>query len=278
MSPHLARVAKEVYGYKNVKYMVAGHSSWQAGINAYYTEPEFLKMALDEGISNILIDLRSPEKARREHIRGAVNFPMGDNPQAAMQKLSKALPGKQKGSARIIYYSDNMDEVVQAHRIMRANGWKNGYILNGGINAWKAKGYPLESNSLKTEVSYKWTPLPGAIFKEEFEKLAVNTPSDTIILDVRSPSEYMKSMVPGAMTIPIDTLDKRWNEVPKNKKIIVMCQAGNRALMGYRILKNNGLTNIQWVDGHINSFSKGILQKGAYGKQRLRSNLSASIK
>ena len=266
MSPHFARLAKEVYGYKNVKYMVAGHSTWQGGINAYYTEPEFLKMALDEGLSNILIDLRSPEKARKEHISGAVNYPLGDNPQVAMEKLHKALPGKQKGTARIIYYSDNIDEAVQAHEILRANGWKNGYVLNGGIDAWKAKGYPLASNSLKTEISFKWTPLPGAMFKDEFEKLAGKTPSDTIILDTRSPAEYMKSMVPGATTIPIDTLDKRWAEVPEDKRIVVMCKAGNRALMGYRILKNNGYTNVRWVDGHISQFSKGILQEGAYGK------------
>ncbi len=265
MSPHFARLAKEVYGYKNVKYMVAGHSTWQAGINPYYTEPEFLRMAQQEGISYILIDLRSPEKASQEHIGEAVNFPMGDNPIAAMNKLNAALPGKQKSEARIIYYSDNANEAILAHRIMRTNGWENGYILNGGIDAWKSKGYPLESNQLQTEISYKWTPLPGAMFKDEYEKLALNTPSDTIILDVRSPSEYMKSMVPGAMTIPIDTLDKRWPELPRDKRIVLQCQAGNRALMAYRILKENGFTNIRWVDAHINSFSKGILQEGAYG-------------
>ena len=31
MSPHFTRVVKEVYGYKNVKYMVAGHKTWQEG-------------------------------------------------------------------------------------------------------------------------------------------------------------------------------------------------------------------------------------------------------
>ena len=148
-----------------------------------------------------------------------------------MKKLDKDLTGDQKKNARIIYYSDNMDEAVQAHKIMRINGVESGYILNGGLDAWKAKGYPLESDKLKTEISYEWTPLPGAMAIDEYEKLIATKPANTIIVDVRSPGEYMKSMVPGALTIPIDTLEKRWTELPKDKKIVLQCEAGNRALL-----------------------------------------------
>jgi rhodanese-related sulfurtransferase len=264
MSPHFARLAKEVYGYKNVKYMVEGHMTWEAGINPYYTEPEFLKMAIDEGLSYVLIDLRTQEKARQAHIRGAVNYPLGRDPLTSMKKLDKALTSDQKKSARIIYYSDNIDEAIQAHKIMRINGTENGYILNGGFEAWKSRGYPLERNKLKTEISYSWTPLPGALSIPEYEKLVVNRPADTIIVDVRSPGEYMKSMVSGALTIPIDTLEKRWTELPKEKKIVLQCEAGNRALMAWRVLKDRGFKDIRWVDGHISKFSKGILQEGAY--------------
>jgi rhodanese-related sulfurtransferase len=261
MSPHFARLAKEVYGYKNVKYMVEGHMAWQAGINPYFTEPEFLKMAQEEGLSHILVDVRSPEKARQAHIRGAVNYPL-----SKVKDLNKALPGNQKKLARIIYYSDNQDEAVQAHRIMRANGWENGYILNGGLAAWQAKGYPLEQDKLQTEIAFKWTPLPGAMFIPEYEKVVAEKAADTIIVDVRSPGEYMKSMVPGAFTIPIDTLDKRWAELPKDKKIVIQCEAGNRALIAYRVLKNNGFKDVRWVDGHISQFSAGLMQEGAYKK------------
>jgi rhodanese-related sulfurtransferase len=259
MSPHFARLAKEVYGYKNVKYMVEGHMAWQAGINPYYTEPEFLKMAQEEGLSHILVDVRDPEKASQGHIKGAVNFPLNK-----VKELNKALPGNQKKLARIIFYSDNMDEAVQAHRTMRANGWENGYILNGGLAAWKAKGYPLESGKLQTEIAFKWMPLPGAMFIPEYEKVVAEKAADTVIVDVRSPGEYMKSMVPGALTIPIDTLDRRWSELPRDKKIVIQCEAGNRALMAYRVLKNNGFKDVRWVDGHISQFSAGLMQEGAY--------------
>jgi len=267
MSPHFARVAKEVYGYKNVKYMVAGHKTWQQGILPYYTEPEFLKMALDNNVAHILVDLRSAEKAKQEHIKGAVNFPLGDNPNEALQELKKALPAKNKKDARIIYYSDDPKEAELAMLTIRANYFENGYILNGGIQAWKAKGYPVESGPLSTKISFSKTPLPGAMSISELEKIIQSKAADTVIVDVRSPSEWLSTgVIPDSLLIPIDTTNRRWSEVPKDKKVIVLCAAGNRALQVWRLLKDKGYTNISWVDGKIAKYSKGILQEGIYGK------------
>lgn len=270
MSPHFARVAKEVYGYKNVKYMVAGHMTWQSAINAYFTEPEFLKMARDENIAHILVDLRSPEKSKKEHIPGAVNFPAGDDLVATAKKLSDALPQEHRKDARIIYYSDDQDIAERMHRTMRANYWENGYILNGGIKAWKAKGYAVESDSLADAewITYEGkTTLPGALSIPQFEKIVREQQTDTVIVDVRSPSEWAGTgIVSTALTIPIDTMNRRWQEVPGDKKIIIMCAAGNRALQVYRMLKNKGYQEVQWVDGKVAKFSEGILQKGIYGK------------
>ncbi|MBU0675896.1 MAG: hypothetical protein KJ950_14760 [Proteobacteria bacterium] len=268
MSPHFARVAKEVYGYKNVKYMVAGHMTWQSGINAYYTEPEFLKMAQDENLAHILVDLRSPDKAAKEHIKGAVSFPAGDNLEDAARALSKALSKKQKKSARIIYYSDDPEVAERFHLTMRANYVEDGYILNGGIAAWKTKGYPVASGPMGDKITYEGkTTLPGAMTIPDFEKIARSIPDDTVVVDVRSPSEWSKTgIVPGALLIPIDTMNRRWSEVPKEKKIIVHCAAGNRALQVWRGLKDKGYQNVSWVDGKLDKFSKDILKNGLYGK------------
>ncbi len=268
MSPHFARVAKEVYGYTNVRYMVAGHKTWQQGINAYETEPEFLKMAQDENIAHILVDLRSPAKAAKGHIKGAVNFSAEDGVVAAAQELSDALSKKLKKEARIIYYSDDPKVAKMMHKTMRANYVLGGYILNGGIQAWKAKGYSVESGSLSAKISYEGkTALPGSMTNSEFTKIANATPADTVIVDVRSPSEWKKTgIVPGALTIPIDTMHRRWSEVPKDKTAIIHCAAGNRALQVYRLLKDQGYTDVRWVDGKLAKVAKNVLKKGLYGK------------
>ena len=269
MSPHFTRVVKEVYGYKNVRYMVAGHKTWQGTISAYYTEPEFLKMAQDENIAHVLVDLRSTAQAKKEHFRGAVNFPVGDDLNSGVKALRDGLKAaKIKYDARIIYYADDRDVAERVHRTMRANYWKNGYILNGGIKAWKAKGYPVETGSPAATISYEGkTTLPGATSLANLEKIALATPPDTVILDVRSPGEWESTgIVPGSMTIPIDTMHRRYTEVPRDKKIVVFCAAGNRALQVWRLLKDKGYKNVQWVDGKPTKSKKDIFKKGLYGR------------
>ncbi len=70
MSPHFYRTVKEIYGYRNVKMFYAGFPTWRKTGYPVYTEPEFLKMLMDEGSPDmyVLVDVREPEKARRLHI------------------------------------------------------------------------------------------------------------------------------------------------------------------------------------------------------------------
>ena len=263
MSPHFSRVAKEVFGYHNVKYMIEGITTWQAGINPTYTSPEWLRMAMDTGAPYILVDVRKAADARRAHIPTAVNFPLTE-----MAALEKALAGNRKDLTRIIFYGYSNDEATQAHRIMRANGWKETYILDDGIHGWGLQGYATVENQFVAKLEpFEWKPPAGAMYKEEFEALARNTPDDVVILDVRSPAEYMKSMVPGALTIPIDTLRERLDELPKDKTIVAYCQAANRNLMAYRMLTENGFKNVRWLHETVASLTPGTLQAGAYAQK-----------
>lgn len=246
MSPHFTRAVKELLGYKNAKYMLAGHKVWEAAMYPWYSEPEFVKMAIDEGIPHILVDLRSEEKAKKGQIPGAFNYPLNQ-----IKELYNNLPDDKKNT-RVIVYSENDEDAVKAYLTLKVNMYEKVSILNGGIEAWKAKGYPVESNKIRKEIP-KALPnklLPGAITVADFKKLVLNIPPETVILDVRSPDEYLNGAVPGALTIPIATIIAgRWNEIPQDKKVVIHCAAGNRALQVWRFLKNKGFKNIVWVDG-----------------------------
>src|SRR4051812_46079705 len=45
----------------------------------------------------------------------------------------------------------------------------------------------------------------------------------TFLLDVREPSEYQQGHIPNAVNIPLGQLRKRFNELPRDKEIIVNC-------------------------------------------------------
>lgn len=253
MSPHFYRVVKEVYGYNNVKAFYAGFPTWQKTGRPIYTEPDFLKMMMDEKGAYVLVDVRSPEKAAREHIPGAINYPVDD-----LEALYQDLPSDKK-ITRIIYYADNDEDARKAHRTMRINGYDRGYILNGGIAAWKAKGYPVAHNQLADEIHYKYRYLPGVVDDKEFKEVMAGKHSDKVILDVRDPSEVYKGMIKGAVNIPIDTLDSRWSELPKDKEYLAQCSGGNRARMAYMILKDHGY-KARYLDAKVKVNKDGTVK------------------
>lgn len=49
------------------------------------------------------------------------------------------------------------------------------------------------------------------------------------LVDVRNPDEVLIQSIPGAINIPLDTLSKRYTEIPKNKPVIVYCKTGIRS-------------------------------------------------
>lgn len=61
-----------------------------------------------------------------------------------------------------------------------------------------------------------------------------------VIVDVRTPKEYQSGHVQGAINIPIETLSKSLQRVPKNKTIVVYCASGNRSGAAAGLLRQKG--------------------------------------
>ncbi|MCS7206763.1 MAG: rhodanese-like domain-containing protein [Dehalococcoidia bacterium] len=51
------------------------------------------------------------------------------------------------------------------------------------------------------------------------------------IIDVRTPEEYQKGHVKGAHFLPVDQILERIHELPKGKKLLFICQAGQRSAL-----------------------------------------------
>ena len=71
----------------------------------------------------------------------------------------------------------------------------------------------------------KWmqffTPVTSITW-EEAQQLADQTPGrDVVFLDVRQPKEYVRGHLPGATLIPLGDLEKRFEELEKDKPIII---------------------------------------------------------
>jgi rhodanese-related sulfurtransferase len=75
------------------------------------------------------------------------------------------------------------------------------------------------------------------------------------ILDVRQPDEWNAVHIPGATLIPLDQLEARVNEVPKDKEVVVVCRSGNRSKQGRDILKSAGFSQVTSMTGGMNQWS-----------------------
>ena len=235
MSPNSLRRA-EAMGFTNVKVYREGWPEWTQK-NYGVISPQFVKEAFfDKGIPHVMIDARQAGEAQRSgFIQGAVQLP-ADKVKGAL----KGFPDKKLKAPIMVYDGTGKDEAVKAATTIVRAGYENVLVVTGGLAAWQGAGYALASGAPAMKVAYTPKPRPGSLTAEEFRKVAANTPSDTLILDVRNQDEGNAGMIKGAMLIPDEEILARIGEVPKDKRIVTHCSTGIRAEMAYHKLKEKG--------------------------------------
>jgi len=73
-------------------------------------------------------------------------------------------------------------------------------------------------------------------------------------LDVRSQAEWEQFHIDVSTLIPLDQLQNRLSELPKDKDIVVVCLSGHRSLSGVAILQQAGFTRVSYVSGGLQAW------------------------
>ncbi|HRO74683.1 MAG TPA: rhodanese-like domain-containing protein, partial [Crocinitomicaceae bacterium] len=105
--------------------------------------------------------------------------------------------------------------------------------LKGGMAAWTNAG--------------KETDEIRSIKADEFatESQTTNYP----IIDVRNQAEYNTGHLDNAHLLPLDQLNERFSEFPKDKPFYIHCAGGYRSLIAASILKSRGYHDITDIAG-----------------------------
>ena len=74
------------------------------------------------------------------------------------------------------------------------------------------------------------------------------------VLDVRTPGEWDEYHAPNATLIPLDELETRVNEVPRDKQVVLVCRSGNRSQVAYDILQQAGFDNMTSMKGGLKAW------------------------
>ena len=63
---------------------------------------------------------------------------------------------------------------------------------------------------------------------------------DVLLFDLRTRREYEDYHVPGSILLPLEELETRYKEIPKNKTVYLICRTGNRTAQALRYLLTRG--------------------------------------
>ncbi|WP_303773987.1 MULTISPECIES: rhodanese-like domain-containing protein [Anaerolinea] len=222
----------------------------------YSIKADKLNTELAEGKAYNLIDVRREDEFQKNgYIAGAVNLPM----ETLFASLDK-LPAK---DAPIVIYCASGHRGAIVAMGLRLLGYTNVINLVGGINAWKAAGFPLEG-------VVDWNALWGDFLTnlpENFYTItAANLNSALVekapfLLDVREAAELEKDgYIEGAVHIPVRQVLDNLDKLPaQDQPIVVYCGSGHRGAFVMAALRFLGYTDVVNLVGGLNAWKKAEL-------------------
>ncbi|OQY37130.1 MAG: hypothetical protein B6243_01305 [Anaerolineaceae bacterium 4572_5.2] len=93
--------------------------------------------------------------------------------------------------------------------------------------------------------------LPPEIEVDEAYNLYQN---GAFVLDIRTPGEWDEYHAPNTTLIPLDELEARVNEVPRDKQVVLVCRSGNRSQVARGILEQAGFDNTTSMRGGLKAW------------------------
>ncbi|MEI6508282.1 MAG: rhodanese-like domain-containing protein [Bacteroidota bacterium] len=74
---------------------------------------------------------------------------------------------------------------------------------------------------------------------------------EAVVVDVRTPGEFMGGNVAGSINIPLNEVPYRLEEFKEMKKVVLCCASGGRSMQATQFLQQNGIDCMNggsWMD------------------------------
>jgi hydroxyacylglutathione hydrolase len=189
-----------------------------------------LKEALTQGIK--VIDTRLKTEFAKGFIPGTLNI-QGNNSFATWMGwfLSYDEP------FILIADESKLDDLTR--KLMRI-GMDNimGYVED--VEQWVSVGENLSRSAV--------------VSLDEFKDI-VKT-NHTQIIDLRGATEYKSGHIDGSENLFVGMLEKNLDKIKRDQQVVIHCQSGDRATIGYSLLARHGFTNVKNYSGGMDEWIK----------------------
>ncbi len=179
----------------------------------------------------VLLDVRPAEAFAAAHPQGALH--VGLDGQYASWVGTLVKPDQD-----IVLLADFEREEEAVMRLARVGYERVIGIVDGGVEAWRAAGLPVQT----------LTKVPIASLAERADGARV--------LDVRRENEWRSGHLPGATHVPLHQLSQRLAELPRDAAWTVVCAGGYRASIGASVLQSAGFKNVTAAREGIDTWRK----------------------
>ena len=105
---------------------------------ATFVSPEVAKAWLEQGRSITLLDVRASDEFVAGHISNAINIHYDQ-----VASLADRFPHDQP---IVVYCIHSAHRAPEAAKTLRQLGFQNAYVMEGGIVAWQAAGFPIQAS------------------------------------------------------------------------------------------------------------------------------------
>jgi len=99
----------------------------------------------------------------------------------------------------------------------------------------------------------------------DLQSMMSNQADQLFLLDVRTPDEFAMGALPGAVNIPKNDVRTHLDEIPKDKKIVILCGVGLRSYLVERILKQNGFNDVSILSGGLKVYKTAVQDQNNRG-------------
>jgi len=211
------------------KFNLEGAPILKSEIKPYALTVEEVKEFLTKDVQ--IVDIREPESFAGGHIENTLSIWKNGLPNFALWMLDYERP--------IILIKSTHQEIHQSIRYLIRLGFDNiiGYLQ--GFRNWYMAG----ENYHETKV---WSV-------HELKKHLDD--EDLFVLDVRTNHSVIENgQIKGSNHIFLGNLPQRFNEIPKDKKIVVYCDSGFKTFTGVSYLHEKGFNDVIGVFGSMSAW------------------------
>ena len=176
-----------------------------------------------------ILDVREAAEFAKGHLAGSINIGLGGQYATwAGTVLDRTKP--------IVILAEPGREQEAALRLGRIGfDHVKGYLKGG-----------MEALAGRPDLVWPTERLSAPMIAEELAGAA-----RPLVLDIRSPREWSAKHIDGSLNIPLNHLQERIAEVPRDRKIAVHCAGGYRSSIAASILHQHGITHLTEMAGGL---------------------------